>query len=93
MNQNLVVFYLSVCEYSWFCCRDCEEELEKLATVKDDLAQTSTERDGLKKDLSKLSEEHKVLEGLRDHLESELRKIQVNIHTATFTPLINIRFV
>lgn len=61
--------------------------------MKDDLAQTSTERDGLKKDLSKLSEEHKVLEGLRDHLESELRNIQVNIYTATFTPLINIRFV
>lgn len=54
--------------------------------MKDDLALTSMERDGLKKDLSKLSEEHKVLEGLRDHLESELRKIQVNIHTATFTP-------
>uniref|UniRef100_A0A8C1D5A8 Kinesin-like protein n=1 Tax=Cyprinus carpio carpio TaxID=630221 RepID=A0A8C1D5A8_CYPCA len=58
---------------------DCEEELERLATVKDDLAQTSTERDGLKKDLSKLSEEHKVLEGLRDHLESELRNIQTQL--------------
>lgn len=61
--------------------------------MKDDLEQTSKERDGLKKDLNKLTEEHKVLEGLRDHLESELRNIQVNIYTATFTPLINIRFV
>jgi len=49
--------------------------------VKDDLAQASKERDGLKKDLSKLTEEHKVLEGLRDHLESELRNVQVYIYT------------
>jgi len=49
--------------------------------VKDDLAQASKERDGLKKDLSKLTEEQKVLEGLRDHLESELRNVQVYIYT------------
>ncbi|KAI2653173.1 Carboxy-terminal kinesin 2 [Labeo rohita] len=63
--------------------RDCEEELGKLATVKDDLAQTSTERDGLKKDLKKLTEEHNVLEKLRDHLESELRNIQTQLAIQT----------
>lgn len=54
--------------------------------MKDDLAQASKERDGLNKDLNKLTEEHKVLEGLRDHLESELRNVQVNIYTTLFTP-------
>ncbi|XP_073678240.1 kinesin-like protein KIFC1 [Garra rufa] len=63
--------------------RDCEEELEKLATVKDDLAQTSTERDGLKKDLKKLTQEHNVLEELKDHLESELRNIQTQLAIQT----------
>uniref|UniRef100_A0A672KHP2 Kinesin motor domain-containing protein n=1 Tax=Sinocyclocheilus grahami TaxID=75366 RepID=A0A672KHP2_SINGR len=63
--------------------RNCEEELVKLATVKDDLEQTSKERDGLKKDLNKLAEEHKVLEGLRDHLESELRNIQTQLAIQT----------
>lgn len=58
--------------------------------MKDDLAQASKERDGLKKDLNKLTEEHKVLEGLRDHLESELRNVQVRIYTTPFIPNINI---
>ncbi|XP_051519803.1 carboxy-terminal kinesin 2-like isoform X2 [Myxocyprinus asiaticus] len=62
---------------------DCEEELVKLATVRDDLEQTSKERDGLKKDLNKLTEEHKVLEGLRDHLESELRNVQTQLSIQT----------
>ncbi|XP_016313077.1 carboxy-terminal kinesin 2-like [Sinocyclocheilus anshuiensis] len=63
--------------------RNCEEELVKLATVKDDLEQTSKERDGIKKDLNKLAEEHKVLEGLRDHLESELCNIQTQLAIQT----------
>lgn len=58
--------------------------------MKDDLAQASKERDGLKKDLSKLTEEHKVLEGLRDNLESELRNVQVYIYTAPFNPGVHI---
>lgn len=52
--------------------------------MKDDLAQASKERDGLKKDFNKLTEEHKVLEGLRDHLESELRNVQVHIYMIPF---------
>uniref|UniRef100_A0A671PCH0 Kinesin-like protein n=1 Tax=Sinocyclocheilus anshuiensis TaxID=1608454 RepID=A0A671PCH0_9TELE len=63
--------------------KNCEEELVKLATVKDDLEQTSKERDGIKKDLNKLAEEHKVLEGLRDHLESELCNIQTQLAIQT----------
>ncbi|XP_051526610.1 carboxy-terminal kinesin 2-like isoform X1 [Myxocyprinus asiaticus] len=63
--------------------RDCEDELVKLATVKDDLEQTSKERDSLKKDFNKLTEEHKVLEGLRDNLESELRNVQTQLSIQT----------
>ncbi|XP_065142736.1 kinesin-like protein KIFC1 [Paramisgurnus dabryanus] len=63
--------------------RDCEEELVKLATVKDDLEQTSKERDEFQKKFNRLTEEHKVLEGLRDHLESELRNVQTQLSIQT----------
>lgn len=63
--------------------RDCEEELVKLATVRDDLEQTSKERDDFQKNLNRLTEEHKVLEGLRDHLESELRNVQTQLSIQT----------
>lgn len=46
--------------------------------MRDDLEQTSKERDVIQKNLNRLTEEHKVLEGLRDHLESELRNVQVH---------------
>ncbi|XP_056596951.1 kinesin-like protein KIFC1 isoform X2 [Triplophysa dalaica] len=63
--------------------RNCEEELVKLATVRDDLEQTSKERDDFQKNLNRLTEEHKVLEGLRDHLESELRNVQTQLSIQT----------
>ncbi|KAA0710064.1 Carboxy-terminal kinesin 2 XCTK2 [Triplophysa tibetana] len=63
--------------------RNCEEELVKLATIRDDLEQTSKERDDFQKNLNRLTEEHKVLEGLRDHLESELRNVQTQLSIQT----------
>ncbi|KAI4898295.1 hypothetical protein NFI96_033501 [Prochilodus magdalenae] len=61
---------------------EIEEELNKLATVKDDLEKTSKDRDGLQKDLQKLSDDHEALQRLRHDLETELRNSQLSIQTS-----------
>ncbi|XP_035385189.1 kinesin-like protein KIFC1 isoform X2 [Electrophorus electricus] len=58
-------------------------ELANLVVLKDDLASTSKERDCLKNELKKLTDEHDVLQRLRDDLETQLHNVQSELSIQT----------
>ncbi|KAJ8000082.1 hypothetical protein DPEC_G00201160 [Dallia pectoralis] len=62
-----------------------EKELADLSGVKEQLAFMTTEKATLEKNFHRLSEEHKVLLGLRESLESELHNVQTQFSLQTST--------
>ncbi|XP_010899743.3 kinesin-like protein KIFC1 [Esox lucius] len=62
-----------------------EEELADLAGVREQLASVTNEKASLEKNLHRLTEEHKVLLGLREDLESQLHNVQTQISLQTST--------
>uniref|UniRef100_A0A6Q2YL40 Kinesin-like protein n=1 Tax=Esox lucius TaxID=8010 RepID=A0A6Q2YL40_ESOLU len=62
-----------------------EEELADLAGVREQLASVTNEKASLEKNLHRLTEEHKVLLGLREDLESQLHNTQISLQTSTLS--------
>lgn len=55
----------------------CEEKLDTLSGVKEQLEEVSQQRDTLEKDLRSLTDKLRAVETLNDGLNSELHTVQV----------------
>uniref|UniRef100_A0A8K9Y3X7 Kinesin-like protein n=1 Tax=Oncorhynchus mykiss TaxID=8022 RepID=A0A8K9Y3X7_ONCMY len=62
-----------------------ELELAALSGVKEQLAIVSSEKASLEKNLCNLTDEHKVLLGLRESLEAELHSVQLSVQASTLS--------
>uniref|UniRef100_A0A8C7L0D2 Kinesin-like protein n=1 Tax=Oncorhynchus kisutch TaxID=8019 RepID=A0A8C7L0D2_ONCKI len=67
------------------CCSQYELELASLSGVKEQLAIVSSEKASLEKNLCNLTDEHKVLLGLRESLEAELHSVQTQLSVQAST--------
>ncbi|KAK2852919.1 hypothetical protein Q7C36_008120 [Tachysurus vachellii] len=62
---------------------DLEDKLANLVSVKDELEITTKEKDGLQKDLKKLTDENGILVKLRDDMTTEICNIQSQLSVQT----------